>query len=99
MFQHRCMHGGSALLMHCIRDCTLAKIAMLQQVHTRSPMCRELTLWLDDEDVRRALHAAPVEVTGPFQVDHSSSKVLPNGVGGTGVAWTVDCCNFVLKLC
>ena len=29
---------------------------------------RELTVWLDDEEVRRALHAAPVHVTGRFQV-------------------------------
>ncbi|BDA42112.1 Serine carboxypeptidase 1 [Coccomyxa sp. Obi] len=28
---------------------------------------RELTLWLDDPAVRKALHAAPMDVTGPFQ--------------------------------
>ena len=29
---------------------------------------RELSVWLDDEAVRKALHAAPVDITGPFQV-------------------------------
>ncbi|EIE22088.1 peptidase S10, serine carboxypeptidase [Coccomyxa subellipsoidea C-169] len=28
---------------------------------------RELSVWLDDEAVRKALHAAPVDTTGPFQ--------------------------------
>ena len=46
--------------------------------------CRELTLWLDDAEVRRALHAAPVEVTGPFQVHTWFSRFDSNISGFLG---------------
>ena len=43
---------------------------LLGQELGEHPPCldhRELTVWLDDAAVRQALHAAPVDITGPFQ--------------------------------
>ena len=46
--------------------------------------CRELTVWLDDPAVRKAIHAAPMEVTGAFQectnkmtFTHDTGSMIP----------------------
>jgi serine carboxypeptidase-like clade 1 len=74
-----CYHGAHALQRNGRREWPLGG-AVAQGAAVRNwahlglgehPPCldhRELTVWLDDAAVREALHAAPLAVTGAFQV-------------------------------
>lgn len=82
-----CYHGAHALGLGGRREWPLGG-AVAQGAAVRNwahlglgehPPCldhRELTVWLDDADVREALHAAPIAVTGAFQVSLEGMLVL-----------------------
>jgi hypothetical protein len=44
-------------------------------------LCREADLWLNDPAVRKAIHAAPLDVTGPWTI--CSNRILYTADGGS----------------
>jgi hypothetical protein len=54
---------------HCWRCCAVL-LVLLPTTSACAALhdCREADLWLNDPEVRSALHAAPLELTGPWTV-------------------------------
>jgi hypothetical protein len=44
-------------------------------------LCREADLWLNDPEVRKAIHAAPLDVTGPWTI--CSDRILYTADAGS----------------
>lgn len=45
------------------------------------PCCSEADIWLNDPEVRQALHAAPPSLTGPWQI--CSDRIFYTANGGS----------------
>jgi hypothetical protein len=69
------------MLAHCIGLASHATVAVCC-CHLPCVVCRsEAEVWLNDPEVRAALHAAPQSVTGPWQL--CSDRIFYTSNGGS----------------